>query len=207
MSSSIKVSSANSAGLKLRKYFDSSEDNSDSQENIWKLQVEEIKNQAFQQGRKAAIDELETNYANDMEHKKKEFGIIAESIENKIKDYELSFEKIVLEISFNIAETILKKNLKRDTIIKETLKEASKKIIGADKLVIKLNPTDYELVKSNAHEILGEDFNKIKFEADDKIENGGCFIESEIGNVDGRISSQLNELKKQLKTNYLNDLQ
>jgi flagellar biosynthesis/type III secretory pathway protein FliH len=44
-----------------------------------------------------------------------------------------------------------------------------------------------------------DSFSKIKFEQDDRIELGGCFIESEIGNADGRISSQLNELKRKLE--------
>ncbi len=41
---------------------------------------------------------------------------------------------------------------------------------------------------------------QIKFEKDERIEQGGCFIESEIGNADGRISSQLNELKRKFET-------
>ncbi|MEJ2615740.1 MAG: FliH/SctL family protein, partial [Ignavibacteriaceae bacterium] len=46
-----------------------------------------------------------------------------------------------------------------------------------------------------------ESFSKIKFEQDDRIEQGGCVVETEIGNVDGRISSQFNELKKYFDSN------
>ena len=45
-------------------------------------------------------------------------------------------------------------------------------------------------------------FSKIKFESDERIETGGCFIETEIGNVDGRIVPQLKELKKQFEETY-----
>jgi flagellar biosynthesis/type III secretory pathway protein FliH len=41
--------------------------------------------------------------------------------------------------------------------------------------------------------------NHIKFEIDDNIEIGGCLIETEIGNLDARISSQLNEISKALE--------
>jgi flagellar biosynthesis/type III secretory pathway protein FliH len=49
-----------------------------------------------------------------------------------------------------------------------------------------------------------DSFSKIKFEKDDRIELGGCFVESEIGNADGRISSQLNELKRKLESGFSN---
>ncbi|MBZ0199159.1 MAG: hypothetical protein K8H86_04775 [Ignavibacteriaceae bacterium] len=39
----------------------------------------------------------------------------------------------------------------------------------------------------------------MKFEPDDTLDMGGCFIETEIGNVDARLSTQINEIKKQLE--------
>ena len=37
------------------------------------------------------------------------------------------------------------------------------------------------------------------------IEKGGCFVETELGNIDARISSQLNEIIKQLELNFVKE--
>jgi len=65
--------------------------------------------------------------------------------------------------------------------------------------VIRLNPADYESIVNDGKTYqLKDTFSKIKFEQDERIEIGGCLVESEIGNADGRISSQLNELRRKL---------
>jgi flagellar assembly protein FliH len=51
--------------------------------------------------------------------------------------------------------------------------------------------------------IHGSSFNKIKIEPDACIEQGGCLIETEIGSVDARISTQLSEMQKQLEDSLI----
>ena len=53
---------------------------------------------------------------------------------------------------------------------------------------------------------MDDSFARIKFEPDERIDKGGCFVETEIGNVDARISTQLNELKRQFDS-YLTIVQ
>ena len=65
----------------------------------------------------------------------------------------------------------------------------------------KLNPEDYRLIEQTKDVINIELFSKIKFEESENIENGGCFIQTEIGDIDARISVQLSELKKELDKN------
>jgi len=82
------------------------------------------------------------------------------------------------------------------------LKDAIKKVIGANNVIVKLNPDDFKTLDSTSDEPFSiNSFDKIKFEQDDRIEPGGCFIETEIGSVDARISSQCNEIRKQLEAN------
>ena len=121
--------------------------------------------------------------------------------EKKLIVQEQDYDKIVLQVSFLIAESILKKELEKDSIIFEVLKEAISKIVGANEVVVKLNPSDYEMLNEAHQKIYSETFKKIKYEATEGIERGGCLIESEIGNVDARMSSRINELKKHLENN------
>jgi flagellar assembly protein FliH len=92
------------------------------------------------------------------------------------------------------------------TAIQNTLKEAVRKILGANEIIIKINPQDYNsITQDGTQKDLEKNFSKIRFEQDENIDMGGCLIESETGNVDARISTQLDEITKQLKNNIVNE--
>jgi flagellar assembly protein FliH len=86
-------------------------------------------------------------------------------------------------------------------ISKILLKNSIKKIIGANDILVKINPKDFELLNAGSVHFLDTTDTKIRFEISENIQQGGCFIESEVGNVDARISSQLEELNRIFK-NY-----
>jgi len=86
------------------------------------------------------------------------------------------------------------------------LKEAVRKILGANEILIKINPEDYKGISlDGTHKDLERNFSKIRFEQDNNIDPGGCLIETEVGNVDARIASQLDEISKQLENNFLSE--
>ncbi|MFN3695189.1 MAG: FliH/SctL family protein, partial [Ignavibacterium sp.] len=75
-----------------------------------------------------------------------------------------------------------------------------KKVLTANSILIKLNPQDFDFVTNDLKDLNKTfDVSRIKLEKDEMIEKGGCLIETEIGNADARISSQLNELKRKLE--------
>ena len=118
---------------------------------------------------------------------------------------ESQFEQLVMNVGFVLAEAILKREIERESIFKDVLDESLKKVLGANEIIVRLHPKDYESIVIDGKSFQMKDsFSQIKFEKDDRIEMGGCFIESEIGNADGRISSQLNELKRKLDIGFNN---
>ena len=124
---------------------------------------------------------------------------------DKAEQFNTQFDELVMNVAFVLAETILKRQIEKESIIKEVLDDSLKKVIGANEIIVRLNPKDYEsIIEEGKTFQLKDSFSQIKFEKDDRIELGGCFIESEIGNADGRISSQLNELKRKLESGLNN---
>ena len=76
--------------------------------------------------------------------------------------------------------------------------------MGANEIRLKLNPADIEELNETTKNLIHSgSFNKIKIEPDERIELGGCLIETEIGNVDSRISTQLNEMQRQLEDSLI----
>jgi len=74
-------------------------------------------------------------------------------------------------------------------------------------VIIKINPADFSVLHSEDQGIfLEESFSKIKFEQDEKIEPGGCIVETDIGNVDSRIATQIFEVRKHLEAHFTNQV-
>ncbi len=155
--------------------------------------------QGLTEGKESIRTELQNDFSEKVSKKYSELNNIISLVNDKLLQYEKQFEELVMNVAFSLSERILKRECERDSIIKEVLDESVKKVLGANDIVVRLNPIDYETIVNEGKTFQFKDsFSKIKFEKDDRIEIGGCLVESEIGNADGRISSQLNELRRKL---------
>jgi len=164
-------------------------------ENELKKQSEAAYKQGYDDGFNQAKFDIESQYADEMLDKSEEFIKILSSLEEKISAYEASFGDIVAKVAVKIAEKILYTQLPNKETFERIIKEASQKIVGADEIVIRLNPTDYANLKLDELErSLGGGFGKISFDVTNKVNVGGCFIDTEIGSIDARIETQLEEV-------------
>jgi len=153
----------------------------------------------FADGEKAAKELLELEFNQKITQKYTELDNFLIKLNRGLTEHQTQFENLVINVGFILAEKILKKELQRETVIKDVLDETLKKVLGANEILIRLNPKDYDSIISDGNNYkLNDSFTKIRFEKDERIDIGGCFVESEIGNADGRISSQLNELRKKI---------
>jgi len=205
MSNIVRIGKKNGS-IKVNNIYDAQNDIVESQEDYFKRQLEEARKQGFENGKMAAFNELEKEFVKRLNIKSQQFEEYISAINSQLTEYEQSLEKIILELAFVYAERIIHREIERESNIIENINNAAKKLAGAVKITIRLNPEDYEFIKSTNQEILAdESFSKILFDKDDKIEKGGCLIESEIGNVDARIISQFNELKQKVSTSLINN--
>ena len=205
MSNVIKMNSVSSKKLSIRfkSELDEIAERKKPVENQLQVQLKERYDEGFKDGYKNASTEIENIYKEKFIKKVDEFNKILKTIDEKIAGYDGEFENLVLKLSFEIAQKITRREIQKDSIIEEVLKESLKKILGANSVIIKIHPEDYKILNEDINKkiFFDESFSKIKFEQDDRIEQGGCVVETEIGNVDGRISSQINELKKYFDSN------
>jgi len=177
-----------------------------TQEDSLNKELERRYQNGFNEGYNKAKDDLENEYSDELLKKTEEFYQILASFEQKIIDYEKTFDEIVIKVSTKIAEKIIHREIENKSTIHETLNEAVRKILGANEIIIKINPEDFKSISlDGTHKDLERNFSKIRFEQDSNIDRGGCLIETEVGNVDARIASQLDEISKQLENNILNE--
>lgn len=154
----------------------------------------------FNDGQKEAINKLQHEYYEKLKAKYEQLDSLLNQLYEQNKLLNENFNKVVLETSFAIAEKIIRRELEKDSSIVNLIETCLKKVLTANEILIKLNPDDFEIVTNDLKEINKSiDVSKIRFEKDEAIEIGGCLVETEIGNADARISSQLNELKRKLE--------
>lgn len=171
----------------------------EDEHDVFKRQLEEYYRMGFREGQEKIRREIEQNYMDKLSKKYEEVYNVLHGYDENLEVYEKAFEGLVIETAFELAKKIVQREVESQSIINENVKTAINKIIGANEVRLKFHPKDLdELTEASKNIIHSSSFNKIKIEADERIEQGGCLIETEIGNVDARISTQLNELKKQL---------
>lgn len=159
-------------------------------------------NKGFDEGIKSVSTKYENEYSEKLLTRIQYFQNVISSIDKHLIIQEKEFEHLILSLSCMISEKVIKREIEKDSIITENLKESVKKVLGANNLIIKVNSSDYnEIIKESKSLLLEDSFSKVQFEEENRIERGGCFIETEIGNVDARISSQFSEIKIALESN------
>lgn len=155
---------------------------------------ENIKKSAFEEGYRLGLEKANA----DLENFRNEFVCFM----NARKDVFEYIAPDILEISVDIARTIIKKELESDpqvllnTII-DVLKKVSK---NESKIVIKVHPHSAQFIKDTLPNITyeyGID-TKINILADPSIDNGGCVLQTNNGIVDASINTQLEIIKKAL---------
>jgi flagellar assembly protein FliH len=109
----------------------------------------------------------------------------------------------ILEISFDIAKKIIKKEMSEDSqILLENIKEIMKGLSKEEtKITLKVNPAQASIVKQDVPEVsssLGLEA-KIVVISDETIMEGGCILTTTNGVIDATIESQLSVISEVLK--------
>lgn len=122
----------------------------------------------------------------------------------KLKD-ELyrKIENDVVEMSLMIARKIIGSMAEENRdIVVNIAREAIKKASDREVLRVRVAPVDYDALNKKRSELLQciDGIKSLIFEADESIQPGGCLIETNQGDIDARIDSQIKVIKGALTT-------
>ena len=175
----------------------------EKQEHLHKQELEASFNKGYEAGKLEAENILEKKHSDELLDQSKGFYSIISTFEDKLKIYENEFHGLVIKLADKIASKILQEKLEDNSIIETILDQNLRKIIGANDIVIKLNPKDHALIEKSSKEYFASSgITKIRFVSNENIQIGGCFIESEIGNLDARIETQIGENIRALENSF-----
>ena len=110
-------------------------------------------------------------------------------------------EEIVIRFTLAVAAQILRREvILDDTVVLQQIKEGLRRVLGVDHIKVRVNPVDEAMVREHRASIASgsDSLHDMIIEADEKVERGGCILESESGNVDVRMSTQLKKIESSM---------
>lgn len=115
-------------------------------------------------------------------------------VENSRKD--------MLRLVMAIAEQVISCEVSlHPKIVTRVIDAALKASVRADHYRIKVNPTDLDAVNEHKPLFLASisGLKNLMIDADDAVRPGGCIIESDLGEVDARVETQLEAIRRTLE--------
>lgn len=158
--------------------------------------------QGFDKGEKAGIE----SGSKKLEPIINNFRDVILKLEKLKKDLYRNAEKEAVELSIAIAKKIVchEVTINKEVVL-NVVKEALTRVADHDQLHIKVNPEDLSVIKQAKPEFsdLIDKMQGITFEEDKSIRNGGCIIETNLGDIDARIEKQFQALEEALRSQPL----
>jgi flagellar assembly protein FliH len=110
-------------------------------------------------------------------------------------------EKQIVDLVLLIARKVIKvlSENQRNVIISNVV-QALRKVKAKGNVIIRVNMADLQLATEHKQEFIQqmEGVNSIQVVEDSSVDSGGCIIETDFGEIDARISSQLAEMESKI---------
>ena len=164
-------------------------------------QIDEFKNDAYSKGYEAGREEgfnsgdAEVKRLIDRIH-----TVLNKSIEKRIEiidEAESQLIDLVLQISRKVIK-VVSENQKN--VVINNVVQALRKMKSRGDVAIKVNLADLEITTEHTKDFLRmvENVKSITVLEDSSVDKGGCIIETDFGQIDARISSQLKEIEEKI---------
>lgn len=167
--------------------------------------AKEAASEAYRQGYEAGRDEASKKSRDEFERRigeiSEDFSSLTREFAAEVARYDQDFEKAIVTLALAVARRVVAREIEADEgAVLARSREAIRKIIGVEKIKIHVSPSDEEYIREHRNELstYADSVKEIVIEADSKVERGGCVIESDLGNIDARVSTQFELIEEAL---------
>lgn len=164
-------------------------------------QVEDVKTDAYNKGYEAGREEGFKSGNDEVERLiDRIHTVLNKSIEKRIEiidEAESQLIDLVLQISRKVIK-VVSENQKN--VVINNVVQALRKMKSRGDVAIKVNLADLEITTEHTKDFLRmvENVKSITVLEDSSVDKGGCIIETDFGQIDARISSQLKEIEEKI---------
>ena len=153
------------------------------------------------EGQRRSEDFLRSELAEKLQAEQQRVERLMSSATEQLSVLYRSSEDAIVKFAFGIAERVIRREVSLDrTMVLEQIKEGVRRVLGVETVKIRVHPGDLPLVREHKGVIQasGDSIREIIVEGDENLEAGDCIIESEMGNIDARIVTQLKQIENVL---------
>lgn len=157
----------------------------------------EARKEGFDQGREEGFKEgkLEVERLIDRLH-----VILDRAMEKRaeiLEQTEVQVVELVLLIARKVVKTISEN---QKNVVLSNVAQALRKLKTRSDVIVRVNIADLQLTTEHAKDFIeaAENAKKLSVVEDSGVDRGGCVIETDFGEIDARIQSQLHELEEKI---------
>lgn len=114
-------------------------------------------------------------------------------------------EREILAVVFAVAEKIVQGHaLQDEDLVRRTALAALHRAADRSEISLRVNPEEVQFIESVKPGLLAEfkELKRLTVTPDSSVTRGGCMLESPCGDVDGRIETQLDEIRRVLDETF-----
>ncbi len=166
------------------------------------MKVAEIEHEAYQKGYDAGREVGFKKGQGEVRRLIDRLGTIVGKAIDIREDIIKASEKQMVEMILIIARKVIKDEIiERKEIVLNNIREALKRIKDRDRVDIRVNFADLELTAAHKDELIKmmESLRKVNISEDSRVDRGGVIIETDVGAIDARISTQLKEIEEAIR--------
>jgi flagellar assembly protein FliH len=166
------------------------------------MRVAEIEHEAYQKGYDAGREVGFKKGQAEVRRLIDRLGTIVGQAIDIREDIIAASEQQMVEMILVIARKVIKDEVvERKEVVLNNIREALKKIKDRDRVDIRVNFADLELTTAHKDELIKmmESLRKVNIYEDSRIDRGGCIIETDVGSIDARISTQLKDIEEAIR--------
>ena len=167
-----------------------------------KSETEQIKNDAYNQGLAEGSEEGFQSGKDEVERLVSRIHKVLNAAIDKRRDIIMEAENQMVELVLLISNKVVKviSEEQKDVVLSNVI-QALRKMKSRGEVEIKVNLADVKLTTDHIKDFMEmiESVSAITVLEDSTIEKGGCIIETNLGRIDARISSQLREIEDRIR--------
>lgn len=147
----------------------------------------------FGQGEKDGLERGEKRMEKTISQCRHLLEEITRQREELFRTYEKEMVQLVLSVSRKV---IHHEVMLQDEIISEVLQEAFQQVVDSRKVVVHVNPIDYQTLVTHPDRFPMVQRNRdgVQFVENQGIERGGCLLETSFGEIEATLEGRLNEI-------------
>jgi len=161
----------------------------------------EIRRKANEEGRAHGIEQSRREVNEQLKRSSQALSLFIDQIKEQESKLMQTCAPKLADIAVQLAEKIIHKEIEKDSsLIIAQAEEAISRILEREKLIVRVNPSDEELMKRHKEQLVRmfDGVDKIEIIGDSQIEKGGCVVETNLIKTDAQPASQLKAARKSL---------